>query len=119
MRRFEPDRYYLTSDPELALIATRGTLAQWRHRAVGPRYLKYGNRVVYLGADLNAWLDAHIVDPRPPFTVEQRSGRSGEDAHPVTTRTESVRTPGSRTIPHALNAQTAPSTQKPRAGGGR
>ena len=80
MKRFEPDRYYLTSDPELALIGTRGTLAQWRHRGVGPRYTKFGNRVAYLGADLNAWLDAHIVETRALSTVSQRSGRSGRNA---------------------------------------
>ena len=81
MTRFEADRYYLTSDPGLALVGTRGTLAQWRYRGVGPRYTKFGHRVLYLGADLNAWLDAHIVYPRAPFTVEQRSGRSGHDAN--------------------------------------
>ena len=36
MTRFEPDRYYPTNAPELAVIATRGTLAQWRHRGYGP-----------------------------------------------------------------------------------
>ena len=63
MRRFQDDRYYRTHDPELALIATPGTLAQWRCRGYGPRYVKYGHRVLYLGADLNRWLDAHAVEP--------------------------------------------------------
>ena len=63
MHRFEPNRYYKTTDPELAVIATRGTLSQWRHRGVGPRYVKFGNRVLYLGRDLNEWLDAHLVHP--------------------------------------------------------
>ena len=64
MRRFQDDRYYRTNDRELALIATRGTLAQWRHRGYGPRYIKYGHRILYSGADLNRWLDAHVVEPR-------------------------------------------------------
>ena len=63
MHRFEPDRYYRTSDPALALIATRGTMNQWRHQGVGPRYVRLGGRVLYLGADLNAWLDERIVEP--------------------------------------------------------
>ena len=71
MTRFDSDRYYRTFDPELALIGTRGTLAQWRCRGVGPRYTKYGHRVLYLGADLNAWLDEHVVDPSTRSTVEQ------------------------------------------------
>ena len=63
MTRFQDDRYYRTHDTELALVATRGTLAQWRCRGHGPRYIKFGHRVLYLGADLNKWLDACVVDP--------------------------------------------------------
>ena len=63
MKRFEPDRYYRTDDPALAVIATRGTLAVWRHEGKGPRYARFGNRVLYRGDDLNAWIDKHIVEP--------------------------------------------------------
>ena len=63
MHRFEPNRYYKTDDPELAVIATRGTLNQWRHQGKGPRYVKFGNRVIYLGRYLNEWLDEHVVHP--------------------------------------------------------
>ena len=38
MTRFAPDRYYKTDDPALAVLATRGTLSQWRHRGEGPPY---------------------------------------------------------------------------------
>ena len=64
MKRFEPNQYYRTTDPELGLIATRGTMNQWRHRGYGPRYTRFGNRVLYLGADLNCWLDERVVEPR-------------------------------------------------------
>lgn len=63
MQRFDPDKYYRTNDPALALIATRGTLSQWRHRGEGPPYVRYGNRVLYRGSELNAWLDSHVVRP--------------------------------------------------------
>ena len=63
---FDPNRCYKTTDPELAVIATRGTLSQWRHRGEGPRYVKFGNRVLYKGCDLNDWLDAHMIDPTNP-----------------------------------------------------
>jgi len=63
MTRFEPDRYYPTNAPELAVIATRGTLAQWRHRGYGPPYLRFGNKVLYQGDALNRWLDEHCVEP--------------------------------------------------------
>ena len=62
---FDCKRYYRTRDPELAIIATRGTLAQWRHRGEGPPFIRFGNRVLYLGADLNDWLDRHRIEPRP------------------------------------------------------
>ena len=61
MTRFESDRYYRTTDPELEILGTRGTLAQWRHRGEGPSYIRFGNRVLYRGADLNDWLDSHVV----------------------------------------------------------
>ena len=60
---FQPDRYYRTDAPELAILASRGTLAQWRHRGEGPRYVRFGNRVLYRGVDLIAWLDDHVVSP--------------------------------------------------------
>ena len=61
--RFDDDKYYRTNDPALELIATRGTLAQWRCQGRGPKYLRIGRRIFYRGADLNAWLDAHTVHP--------------------------------------------------------
>ena len=64
MMRFEPDKYYRTTDPELGIIATKGTLAQWRHRGEGPPYVRFGNRVLYLGESLNRWLDARVIEPR-------------------------------------------------------
>ena len=62
-RRFEADRYYRTFDEELAVVGTRGTLSQWRHRGEGPAFYRFGNRVLYRGDDLNAWLDEHRVTP--------------------------------------------------------
>ena len=64
MQRFEDEKYYRTDSPELGVIATRGTLAQWRHRGYGPRYVRFGNRVLYLGADLNSWLDERVIEPQ-------------------------------------------------------
>ena len=63
MHRFEDDRYYKTDDPALAVIATRGTMSQWRHRGEGPRYVRLGGRILYRGRDINAWLDERIVEP--------------------------------------------------------
>lgn len=58
---FEPDRIYDDYDQELDLIADRARRAQWRHRNVGPSYLKMGRRVKYHGADLNAWIKANRI----------------------------------------------------------
>ena len=59
--RFEDERYYRTSDPELAVIASRGTLAKWRCMGIGPPFIRFGGRILYLGKDLNDWLDQHRV----------------------------------------------------------
>ena len=59
--RFEDGRYYRTSDSELAVIASRGTLAKWRCMGIGPPFIRFGGRILYLGKDLNEWLDRHRV----------------------------------------------------------
>lgn len=60
---FEDTRSYLPGDPELDVIGDRQKLAQWRHKGIGPAYYKLGRKIVYRGEDLNAWADAHRVDP--------------------------------------------------------
>lgn len=65
MQVFENERLYDDCDDELDLIAPRGKRAQWRHRRVGPNYLKMGRRVKYHGADLNAWIAANRVVTYP------------------------------------------------------
>ena len=60
-RRFDSDRYYRPTDPELGIIGTPGTLAHRRHRGAGPRWVAWGNRVFYRGSELNAFLDEHAV----------------------------------------------------------
>jgi hypothetical protein len=41
------------------------TLAMWRHKGRGPRYLKIGRSCFYLESDLESWLDAQAVVPMP------------------------------------------------------
>lgn len=74
VKRFDSNRYYRTHDPALTLIATSGTLAQWRHHGKGPAYIRFGNRVLYLGATLNEWLDAHVVRPGTPDDSDDAPG---------------------------------------------
>jgi hypothetical protein len=61
---FEQDRVYLPGDPELEIIGDRAKLAQWRHKGIGPAYYRLGRKIVYRGADLNAWAEANRVDPQ-------------------------------------------------------
>ena len=63
MRRFDNDRYYATTDPDLELLGTRHGMAKRRSRGQGPKYVKLGKRVLYLGRDLNAYLDACVIEP--------------------------------------------------------
>ena len=65
-RRFDDDTYYRPSDDAMRLIATVGGLAQWRHYGKGPPFTKFGRRILYLGADLNRWMDKHRVEPTAP-----------------------------------------------------
>lgn len=60
---FDPNRNYLLGDPELEIIGDREQLAQWRHKMKGPAFYRLGRKIVYRGADLNAWVAANRVDP--------------------------------------------------------
>lgn len=63
MQVFEDERVYDDDDKELDLIASRPKRAQWRHRKVGPAWIKFGRRVKYLGQDLNAYVAENRVSP--------------------------------------------------------
>jgi hypothetical protein len=41
------------------------TLAMWRHKGRGPRYLKIGRSCFYRESDIEAWLDAQAIVPVP------------------------------------------------------
>lgn len=60
---FENERNYLLGDSELDIIGDREKLAQWRHKGTGPAYYRLGRKIVYRGADLNAWAEANRVEP--------------------------------------------------------
>jgi hypothetical protein len=60
---FEQNRNYVLGDNELDLIGDRDKLAQWRHKNMGPPFYKLGRKIIYRGADLNAWADANRYDP--------------------------------------------------------
>ena len=60
---FEQDRNYTLGDTDLDLIGDRDKLAQWRHKGMGPAFYKLGRKIIYRGADLNAWAEAQKVDP--------------------------------------------------------
>lgn len=60
---FDGNRLYDDADEELDIIAPRSKRAQWRHRRVGPPFLKFGRRVKYHGADLNAYVEDNRVSP--------------------------------------------------------
>lgn len=60
---FETNRNYVLGDTELDLIGNREKLAQWRHKGTGPAFYKLGRKVIYRGADLNAWAEAQRVEP--------------------------------------------------------
>jgi hypothetical protein len=46
-------------------IASRRTLQGWRLRGSGPRYYKLGGMVKYRWSDVEDWLNARSVSPRP------------------------------------------------------
>ena len=66
---FDPDRLYLTSDPDLLALAPYSTLAHWRSEGRGPAFIKIGSKVAYRGAALNDWLTARTIQPAETRTA--------------------------------------------------
>ena len=61
---FDNNRTHVLGDEELSLIGDWEKLAQWRHKGLGPAYYKLGRKILYLGEDLNAWVETRRTDPR-------------------------------------------------------
>lgn len=47
---------------QMAGIA-ESTLAHWRHKGKGPKYIKIGRKVMYRECEVEAYLDKHTVTP--------------------------------------------------------
>ena len=60
---FAQNRAYVLGDEDLNIIGDRDKLAQWRHKKIGPAFYRLGRKIIYRGADLNAWAEANRVEP--------------------------------------------------------
>ena len=60
---FDADRFYAATDPAMRFIASYQTLAHWRAREIGPAFHRLGGRILYKGADLNAFIESRRVEP--------------------------------------------------------
>lgn len=60
---FDNNRNYVLGDEELNLIGNRDKLAQWRHKNTGPAFYRLGRKIIYRGADLNAYAETNRVEP--------------------------------------------------------
>ena len=69
---FEDGRTYVLGDPELEFIGSKQKLAQWRYRKYGPAWITVGRKILYVGSDLNAWLEANRVDPNGAKRAEPK-----------------------------------------------
>lgn len=62
---FDESRCYAPTDIEiLTLLGSRARQAQMRHHGRSPAYFRLGRKIIYHGADLNAWANARRVDPK-------------------------------------------------------
>ena len=59
---FDETKLYPASDPAVLALLPYSTWAHWRCQGRGPAFIKIGNRVVYRGSDLNAWLMSRRVE---------------------------------------------------------
>jgi predicted DNA-binding transcriptional regulator AlpA len=55
-----------TQEEAAVLIGVKPTtLAMWRHKGKGPRYLKIGRSCFYRVSDIETWLDQQAIIPMP------------------------------------------------------
>ncbi|GHA44356.1 hypothetical protein GCM10008927_06440 [Amylibacter ulvae] len=60
---FDTNRNYQPTDPEIVeLLGNTAKQAQMRHYGRSPSFYRLGRKIIYTGADLNAWADAQRVD---------------------------------------------------------
>lgn len=60
---FDETRHYQPTDPEiLILLGSTEKQAQMRHYRRSPSYYRLGRKIVYQGADLNAWAHAQRIE---------------------------------------------------------
>ena len=72
---FDSEKWYHASDPDVLRLASYFTMAHWRSEGRGPAYHKIGNRVVYRGLDLNAWIAGRRVATEvAPISTAEAAG---------------------------------------------
>jgi len=60
---FDQNRKYQPTDPEiLEILGTKAKQAQMRHFGRGPAFYRLGRKIIYHGADLNAWAEANKIE---------------------------------------------------------
>jgi Helix-turn-helix domain len=63
MMSISPDELVSPAQAAVHLHIKPETLTAWRHRGIGPPYLKVGRQVFYRRADLSEWLGAQRRQP--------------------------------------------------------
>ena len=58
------DEILLPSEAAAFLHTPEATLQWWRHKGIGPSYLRIGRRIFYRKIDLDAFLEASLRQPR-------------------------------------------------------
>jgi hypothetical protein len=55
----------------------KGTMTKWRHLGRGPRYLKLAGKIRYRKADLVAYIESCVIDPRDRVRKKGQRTRRG------------------------------------------
>jgi hypothetical protein len=63
-----------TAEAAVYLKLAQVTLVRWRGEQIGPRYVKQGRYVRYRQADLDTWVDAHVVSGRYDHAAPRKRG---------------------------------------------
>jgi hypothetical protein len=62
--------YLLPAEAAARLRVKPATLATWRHKGGGPKYVKFGKKVLYPLAELEAWVKTRLRDNTMQFPNE-------------------------------------------------
>ncbi|WP_408998402.1 hypothetical protein ACJ77P_12325 [Syntrophus buswellii] len=71
MDKFIGKLAYSTEEAAAAIGSTKGMMANWRCKRIGPKYYRHNRKIFYLREDLISWLKMNPVMTKDAYDIER------------------------------------------------